>query len=95
MSTRFLAVPETAHRNIFASLRHWGHAMPEWHAVVESIPMPIKTVCGWPYTAEAHRTWDQTSADARCPQSDRLVAAVSTARGVTFKAEGARSAQRR
>ena len=47
---------------------------------------PITTLCGFPYTAEAHRTWDQTLSDARCPQCEGLVAL--RAKGDTPIAEG-------
>jgi len=66
--------------------------MPEWHAVAETIPKPIKTLCGAAYATEAHRTWDQTASGARCPQCARLVSAAAATKGTTFIADGATSA---
>jgi hypothetical protein len=86
---RFLAVSEIRGRSLLGSIWHRGHPMPEWHAVTETIPKPIKTLCGAPYVSEAHRTWDQTASGARCPQCARLVASASATRGTTFIADGA------
>jgi hypothetical protein len=85
---RYLAVAETPRRNLLASIRNRGHRAPEWHAVVDSHPKPIKTLCGMSYTAEAHRTWDQTMAAGRCPNCERLMLiSPKKARGATFIAE--------
>ena len=74
---RYLAVPEMPRRGLIFSLfrrRYWA---PEWHAVAESFPPPIKTLCGSQYSSEALWTWDQTMSGSRCPQCERLVLAVS------------------
>jgi len=88
---RYLAIPEMPRRSLWASLRHWGHWKAEWHAVADSPIKPIETLCGVPYTAEAHRTWDQTLSDARCPQCQRLVTGADWVTGATSLAEGATS----
>lgn len=88
---RYLAVPEMPRRSFLFALRHRGHSMPEWHAVAETIPKPMKTLCGTPYLSEAHRTWDQTASGARCPRCERLVETAVKANGTTFIAEGAKS----
>jgi hypothetical protein len=79
MPMRYLAVPEMPRRNRFDSIRHWGHSPAEWHAVVDTHPKPAHTVCGLAYTAEAHRTWDQTMSTGRCSDCERLVPAADTA----------------
>ena len=78
---RYLAVPEMPHRTLWAALRDWGHATPEWHTVADSLPKPTKTLCGRSYTSEAHRTWDQTPFAARCPSCQWLAVAADGARG--------------
>lgn len=90
---RYLAVSGTAQRRSLVTLRHWGRPTPHWHAVAETIPEPLRTLCGSPYGSEAHRTWDQVISGSRCPQCERLVAAASNAKGATFIAEGATSGQ--
>ena len=87
---RYLAVPEMPRRNRFDSIRHWGHVPAEWHAVADTHPKPAQTVCGLGYTAEAHRTWDQTTSGARCPECERLVA-IKPAKAATFISEKATS----
>ena len=85
---RYLAVAEMPRRNLLASIRNRGHRAPEWHAVVDSHPKPIKTLCGMSYTAEAHRTWDQTAAADRCPNCERLIMiSPNKSKGATFIAE--------
>ncbi len=85
---RYLAVPEMPRHSFWVSLRHRGHLTPEWHAVKDSSPKPIKTLCGQSYTAEAHRTWDQTTSSDRCPACEHLVRTTGKVRGATFIAEG-------
>ena len=48
---------------------------------------PERTLCGLPFTTEAHRTWDQTVSDARCPQCQRLVTGAQWAQGATSTPE--------
>ncbi len=84
---RYLAVEEMARPGFWTSLRHRGSAVSTWHAVTESAPRPIKTLCGLPYTSEALRTWDQIPVAARCPQCERMVAGASGTRSATFIAE--------
>jgi len=84
---RYLAVPEMPPQSFWASLRHRGHLAPQWHAVADSFPKPIKTLCGLSYTAEAHRTWDQTMSAGRCPSCETLVKTASRAKGATFISE--------
>ena len=84
---RYLAVPEMPRRSLWASLLRRSH-WPEWHAVADTAPKPIRTLCGSPYTSEAHRTWDQTMSGARCLQCEGLVTAARKAKGPTFVAEG-------
>lgn len=75
-------------RNLMSSIRNRGHGSPIWHAVAETSPKPIKTLCGQSYSSEAHRTWDQTMSPARCPHCERRVALSSNSgRGPTFIAE--------
>ncbi len=90
---RHLAIEEVARPSFWASLRHGGYVAPTWHAVTESAPRPIKTLCGRPYTSEALRTWDQTPLAGRCPQCERLVSSASRAKGATFIAEATPSGQ--
>ncbi len=84
---RHLAIEDMPRLGFWASLRHGGHCAPTWHAVTESAPRPIKTLCGLPYTTEALRTWDQTPFAERCPQCERLVASANRAKSATFIAE--------
>ncbi len=88
---RYLAVPEMPGRDLWAWLRHRGDGAAQWHAVSDTSPRPTETLCGAPYTAEAHRTWDQTLPAARCPPCQRLVAAAHWLAGATFVAEGSAS----
>jgi hypothetical protein len=92
MAKRYLAVAEMPQRNWLASITHRSPGAPVWHAVVETFPKPIKTLCGLTYTAEAHRTWDQTMSRARCPHCERLsLISAEQARGPTFIAEQSNS----
>ncbi len=84
---RYLAVPETPRRSRLAAIRHWGHGAPQWHAVVDTNPKPIKTMCGLSYTTEAHRTWDQTMSAGRCPHCEQRVISAGKARSATFIGE--------
>ena len=89
---RYLAVAEMPRRTLLTSIRHFGHMSPEWHAVADSHPKPIKTLCGLSYTSEAHRTWDQTMATGRCPHCERLLSMSNKKpRGATFIAEKAKT----
>ena len=88
---RYLAVPEMSRHSFWASLRHRGYFSRQWHAVTDSSPKPIKTLCGQSYTAEAHRTWDQTTSSDRCSACEHLVMTTSKTRGATFIAEGVSS----
>ncbi len=81
---RYLAVPEMPRHSFWALLRHRGHFPLEWHAVTDSSPPPIKTLCGQSYTAEAHRTWDQTASPDRCSACEHLVMTTGKTRGATF-----------
>jgi len=83
---RYLAVRELPRRRFWV----WGHRSAQWHAVTETSPKPIKTVCGLSYTSEAHRTWDQTPSSGRCPQCTRLVLA-TPGKGATFISDPAES----
>jgi hypothetical protein len=68
-------VPEMpSKRGFWTVLRHWGLWAPEWHAVAETIPTSMMTVCGTAYSSEAQRTWGQTLPGVRCPQCERFVA---------------------
>jgi hypothetical protein len=84
---RYLAVSEMPRRSLWDSVRR-GHRKLQWHAVADTAPKPIKTLCGMSYASEAHRTWDQTMPAARCPQCHRLVMA-APGKGATFIAEAA------
>jgi hypothetical protein len=84
---RYLAVGETARPGFWASLRPRVNDAPTWHAVTESSPPPVKTLCGIPYTSEALRTWDQTPVAERCPQCERMVTGASRARSAPFIAD--------
>jgi hypothetical protein len=84
---RYLAVRETEHLGLLARLRHGTASKVHWHAIGETIPPPIKTVCGSPYTSEAHRTWDQAPPDDRCLECEGLVETALTAQGTTFIAD--------
>jgi len=88
---RFLAVPEMPRHSFWASLRHRGYVSVQWHAVVDSAPKPIKTLCGQSYTAEAHRTWDQTPSSDRCAACGHLVKTTGRTKGATFITEGVSS----
>lgn len=81
---RYLAVEEMARPGFWTSLRHRGSGASTWHAVTESAPRPIKTLCGLPYTSEALRTWDQIPVAGRCSQCERMVAGASSVRSATF-----------
>jgi hypothetical protein len=81
---RYLAIPEMPPHSFWASLRHRGRWVPNWHAVADTYPKPIKTLCGLSYMAEAHRTWDQTAAAGRCPACDRLATTAQKSKGATF-----------
>jgi len=89
---RYVAVPEMPRRSLWASLRPWSHLRAEWHAVTDGPIKPTETLCGVPYTAEAHRTWDQTMSEARCPQCQRLVTGADWVKGSTSLADADRSA---
>jgi hypothetical protein len=92
---RYLAVAEMPRRNLMASIRNRGHWSPIWHAVADTSPKPIKTLCGQSYTSEAHRTWDQTMSPSRCPHCERrLVLASDGSRGPTFIAEPSKAPRR-
>jgi len=86
---RYLGVMEVRHRPLRGSLPFRSHWTPEWHAVADTSPKPIRTLCGFPYTSEAHRTWDQTTYAARCPQCQQLVtAAILRAKATGLRTEG-------
>jgi hypothetical protein len=87
---RYLAVSEMPRRSLWASIRHWGQDMLQWHAVADTSPKPIKTLCGIPYTSEAYRTWDQTTSGARCPECQRLIA-IAPGKAATFISESTTS----
>jgi len=70
-------------RSLWASLRPWRYLGAEWHAVADAPIQPERTLCGLPNTTEAHRTWGQTLADARCPQCQRLVTGAEWVKGAT------------
>lgn len=91
---RYLAVPVMPPHSFWASLRHRGHLVPQWHAVADSFPRPIRTLCGTSYTAEAHRTWDQTMSAGRCSSCEKLVTSASKAKGATFISEPVASPRR-
>jgi hypothetical protein len=86
---RYLAVAEMPRvpprRSFWDSLRHRGRTLPEWHAVKDSSPKPIKTLCGLSYSAEAHRTWALTTPSNRCSACEHVV--MTTDRVSTFIAE--------
>jgi hypothetical protein len=84
----YLAVPEVPRQGLWASLRRRSK-LAEWHAVALSdwCPAPIETLCGFVSVLEAHRTWDQTLPDARCPRCEQLTAAADRARSVMAAAE--------
>jgi len=83
---RYLGVPAMPRRSLWASLRPWRYLGAEWHAVTDTPIKPERTLCGIPYTAEAHRTWDQTLSDTRCPQCQRLVTGAEWVKGATTSA---------
>ena len=85
---RYLGVPAMPRRSLWASLRPWRYLGAEWHAVADTPIKPERTLCGIPYATEAHRTWDQTLSDARCPQCQRLVAGAECVKGATTAARG-------
>jgi hypothetical protein len=87
---RYLAVSELPRRSVWIWVRYLGHRTIQWHAVADSAPKPIRTVCGRSYSSEAHRTWDQTILSARCPQCHRLVIA-APGKAKTFVKEAASS----
>jgi hypothetical protein len=91
---RYLAVAEMPPHGFWSSLRHRGQAARRWHAVADTFPKPIKTLCGFSYAAEAHRTWDQTTWSARCPTCQRLTTTADKARVATFISERAISPRR-
>jgi len=84
----YLAVPELPRQSLWASLRRRSK-LAEWHAVADWCPAPIKTLCGFVSTLEAHRTWDQTLPDARCPRCEQLTSAADRARSAMEAAEAA------
>jgi len=83
----YLGVPAMPRRSLWASLRPWRYLGAEWHAVADTPVKPERTLCGLPFTTEAHRTWDQTVSDARCPQCQRLVTGAQWAQGATSTPE--------
>jgi hypothetical protein len=87
---RYLAVSELSRRSFWIWVRHLGHRTLQWHAVADTAPKPIKTLCGRPYSSEAHRTWDQTILSGRCPQCHHLVIA-APGKVTTFVKEAAPS----
>ncbi len=84
----YLAVPELPRQSMWASLRRRSR-LAEWHTVADWCPAPIETLCGFVSALEAHRTWDQTLPDARCPRCEQLTAAAERARSVMAAAEAA------
>ncbi len=82
---RYLAVPQLPRRRL---LRRRSQ-MALWHALADSSPQAVDALCGFRYSLEAHRTWDQTLPDARCEQCDRLTAAAERARSAMSTAEAA------
>jgi len=68
---RYLAASETERRPI---LRRSHRRLKAWHAVADVHPRPEAALCGYRYTAEPHRVWDQTPVHHRCPLCERLVA---------------------
>lgn len=82
----YLAVPQLPRQNLWGSLRRRSK-LAQWHAVAEWCPPPMETLCGFVSSMEAHRTWDQTLPDARCPRCEQLTAAADRARSVMEAAE--------
>lgn len=84
----YLAVPEMPRRGLWALCRRQSR-LAKWHAVAlaDWCPAPIETLCGFLSALEAHRTWDQTLPNARCPRCEQLTAAADRARGVMEAAE--------
>jgi hypothetical protein len=84
----YLAVPEVPRQGLWASRRRQSR-LAEWHAVAlaDWCPAPIETLCGFLSALEAHRTWDQTLPNARCPRCEQLTAAADRARSVMAAAE--------
>ena len=84
----YLAVPEVPRQGLWASCRRQSR-LAEWHAVAlaDWCPAPIETLCGFVSALEAHRTWDQTLPNARCPRCEQLAAAADRARSVMAAAE--------
>ena len=80
---RYLGIPAMPRRSLWASLRPWRYLGAEWHAVADTPVKPERTLCGLLFTTEAHRTWDQTFSDARCPQCQRLVVGAEWVQGAT------------
>jgi hypothetical protein len=84
----YLAVPEMPRQGLWDSCRRRSR-LAEWHAVAleDWCPAPIETLCGFLSALEAHRTWDQTLPDARCPRCEQLTSAANRARSLMAAAE--------
>ena len=84
----YVAVPEMPRQGLWASCRRQNR-LAEWHAVALADwgPAPVATLCGFVSALDAHRTWDQTLPDARCPRCEQLTAAADRARRLMEAAE--------
>jgi hypothetical protein len=76
VTVQYMAVaqmPRRWSRQVQGTLLRRGYRLPEaWHAVPASGATPV-AVCGFRYTREPHRTWEQTMIPRRCPQCQHLI----------------------
>jgi len=84
----YFAVPEVPPRSRWASYRRHPR-LAAWHALAPADwhPAPIEALCGYVSALDAHRTWDQTLPDARCPRCEQLTTAADRARRLMEAAE--------
>jgi len=76
VAVEYLAVaqmPRRWSRKLQGTLLGRGYRLPRaWHAV-PAYGSTSLALCGFRYTREPHRTWQQTMIPRRCPQCQRLV----------------------
>jgi hypothetical protein len=72
----YLAVAQMPHRwsrKLQGTVLRRGSRLPRaWHAVPAFGSSP-SALCGFRYTREPHRTWNQTMIPRRCPKCQRLI----------------------
>jgi hypothetical protein len=74
----YLAVaqmPRRWSRKVQGTLLRRGYRVPgAWHAVPAVGATPV-ALCGFRYSREAHRTWEQTMIPRRCPKCQHMIEA--------------------